>query len=250
MRSSRGALGLALLLAATPLVAAPQSQVPPGTVQTDPVLARVFEVRFRSLDDAAQLVTKSNVLSPQGIVSLQPGLRMLVVQDRASVLDRVASLLKSFDLPPRNVEITLSLFLGSDRREEQAGRQSQPGALSKEVRGVIETLGDFTKWTDYSLLGGHSLTSIEGSRVELRLSDDYKALFEVAAVKDTPAGTVVSLKRFTLQRIVRTADGSERAEDYLLMDVDLPAGKNFVLGAAKSPESRKVLFIAFQAKAR
>ena len=90
----------------------------------EPILARAYEVKFKSLADAAELV--SPLMSAQGSVTLQPRLKTLTVQDRVSVLDRVASLLRSFDVAPRNVEIAMSLFLGTDRREQEAGRSIPP----------------------------------------------------------------------------------------------------------------------------
>jgi hypothetical protein len=134
------------------------------------VTARAFPVRFRPLADAADVVAP--LLSADGTVTLRPRLRMLVVQDREEVLDRVEALLLSFDLPPRNVEVTLSLFLGTDRLT--AGRQrGGPGPeFSKEVRGVIETLGDVTKWIAYEPLGSRSVTGTEGATVTAELSHD------------------------------------------------------------------------------
>ena len=252
MKSTAPSRALALaLLAAAVLVAAGAAVAPSRAAEAagarvEPVLARAFEVRFRSLNDAADLV--ASVLSVDGSVTLQPRLRTIVVQDRAPVLDRVASLLQSFDLPPRNVEVTLSLFLGTDRREEEAGRQSRPSGLSREVRGVTETLGDVTKWNAYESLGSRSVIGAEGAPVTANLSEDYRVSFEVEAVKE-PQG-VVKFRSVSLKRVTRGADGVERVQDLVTTSIVIPSGRLLVVGAAQSPDSRKALFLTLQAKPR
>jgi len=94
----------------------------------EPVSARAFAVKFKSLADAAEIV--SPVLSPDGTMTLQPRLKTLTIQDRPAVLDRVGKLLDSFDTPPRTVDITLSLFLGTDRRDQDPGKAAPPSSLT------------------------------------------------------------------------------------------------------------------------
>ena len=210
----------------------------------DPLSARAYEVRFKSLADAAELV--SPLLTPQGSVTLQPRLKTLTVQDRVSVLDRVASLLASFDLAPRNVEIAMSLFLGTDRREQEAGRIVPPSSMTTDVRGIAETLGDFTKWNAYESLGGRSVTGAEGGRVTVNLSEEYRVAYDVETVRDAS----VKLKHFLLQRLTRGPDGKERVQDVYGADVVLPVGRMLMIGAAQNPESKRALFLTLQARPR
>jgi len=241
-RRDRLALGAALLL---PLVLGPpaRAQAP----AKDLVLARAFEVRYRPLADAADLV--GPLLSEEGSVTLKPRLRTLVVQDQVSVLDRVAELLQSFDVPPRNVEVTLSLFLGSERRPNQrAGRAASP-EFSKEVRGVIETLGDFTKWTAYEPLGSRSVTGVEGGEpVVANLSADYRVVFTVDSVH--PARRIVNFKRFSLQRRELDEEGQQTVKNLYTTGMVLPMGKLHVVGAASDPGSQRALFLTLQVRAR
>ncbi|MBZ5640615.1 MAG: hypothetical protein LAO51_17905 [Acidobacteriia bacterium] len=242
---------VAVVLAAASVAAvaaapAPARAVEAGATRVEPILARAYEVRFRPLKDAADLV--GSVLSADGSVTLQPKLRTIVVQDRAAVLDRVASLLQSFDLPPRSVEVTLSLFLGTDRRDEEAGRQAHAEGVSREVRGVTETLGDVTKWNAYEPLGSRSVVGAEGAAVTVNLSDEYRVTFEVESVTE-PQG-VITLRKVSLKRVSRGADGVERLEDIVSTFVVIPKGKLQVIGAAKSPDSKKALFLSLQARPR
>jgi hypothetical protein len=210
--------------------------------------ARAFPVRHKSVSDAAELV--GTVLSPEGSVRIQPRLKTLVVEDRAEILGRVESLLRSFDLPPRNVEVTLQLLVGTDRGERHAGALG-PRSVSKEVRGVSETLSDFTKWTSYELLGSQSVTGAEGHRVTAQLSADYRVVLEVEAVVPPSAGApqgMVLLRSVVLERLDRTSTGEERVEPLYSTSIQLHVGKLLLVGAARSPDSRRAIFLTLKAR--
>ena len=236
---------LCVALCAAALVAG----IPPAAAQVgdpDPITARAFEVHYQPLTDAYDLVEP--LLSDRGTVTLRPRLATLVVEDRRAVLDRVAAVLESWDLPPRNVEITLSLFLGTDRRDEDPAAPKADHGLSQEVRGVLEKLGDFTKWTSYESLGSRSVTGTEGDTVVANLSDEYRVEFVVGAVHPTHGS--VKFDKLQLQRVTRADDGRERVEDLYTAGMVLPAGKLKLVGAATDPHARRVLFLALQTRAR
>jgi len=237
---------MAAMLAATAVLSAGALAAEPED-DAERITARSFEVRYRPLSDAVDLV--STVLSNDGSVSLQPRLRRLVVQDRPEVLARVGDLLDSFDLPPRTVEVTVSLFMGSDRRGEEAGRQTMPPEISRELRGVRETLGDFTRWTAFDPLGGRSITCVEGASVTTNLSDDYRVTFEIDAVEDG-VDDRVSFRSFDLMRVIRTAEGTERTELLYRTRIVVPAGRDLLVGVASGPEARRALFLKLLAKPR
>ncbi len=211
----------------------------------DEMTARAFEVRHRSLVDAADVV--GAVLSDEGTVTLRPRLSTMVVEDRASILVRVESLLASFDTAPRNIEITLSLFLGT-RRQPRSTRELTTGDVSSEARGVMDQMKDFTKWTSYEPLGNQSVTGVEGDRVETQLSEQYRVVFTLEAVDDHR--DKVKVDQFTLQRIARDGSGLERTEDLYKTAMVLTAGKPLVLGAARDPGSNRALFLMLQAEPR
>lgn len=208
----------------------------------EPPSARAFEVRYRDLAEAADLVTP--LLSEDGSVTLRPRLKRLVVQDTEAVLGRVAALLESFDLPPKNVEITLSLFMGREQREESGGTETAHGVFSKEVRGVIETLGDFTKWTAYEPLGSRSVTGVEGGRVETQLSEEYRVIFTVNAVHE--AQGTVKFDSFALQRLKRDEQGRQTVDDLYKTGMVLNVGRLHVVGAASGADSKRALFLTVQ----
>ncbi len=215
-----------------------------GQTDADPIGARAYEVRYRALSDAAELV--EGLLSAEGVLTLKPRLKTLVVEDRNSVLDRVDSLLESFDLPPRSVEVTVTLFLG--RREEPPGGDSGGAVpLSREVRGVIETLGDFTRWTSYEPLGSGSVVGVEGALLETSLTAEYLVSFTVESIH---ANGAVKFQRFSLQRIERKEDGSEERVNLYTAGMVVDAGDLTLLVAASGPDADRALFLALQAEPR
>ena len=234
----RVAVGLAALVLAV-LEAAAEAPAPRA------VVARAFVVHHRALADAADVVQP--ILSADGSVKLQPRLKTLVVEDRSEVLDRVATLLESFDLPPRNVEVTLSLFLGT--AQERPGQSVGASSFSREVRGVLETLGDFTKWTSYEPLGSRAVIAVEGGApIVADLSDEYRVVFTVDAVQVEQRA--VTFKRFSLQRRRVDAQGKETREDLYTAGMVLPLERLQTVGAASDPGSKRALFLTLQVRER
>jgi hypothetical protein len=227
-----------LVLSAAPAMAQPSPR--------DRVTARAFEIHYQPLLDAADVI--SPLLSEEGTVTLRPRLSVLVVEDRRAVLDRVADLLEDWDVPPPNVEITLSLFLGIDRRDEDPRAPQADHGLSQEVRGVLEKLSDFTKWTTYEPLGSRSVTGTEGDTIVANLSDEYRVVFVVESVHETHGA--VKFERLQLQRITVEDDGTESVDELYTAGMVLPAGKLKLVGAASDPNSRRALFLALQTRPR
>lgn len=217
-----------------------------GGLADDPLSAEVFEVRYRALTDAADVV--SAVLSEQGSLTLKPRLHVLVVEDRRSVLDRVRELLEGFDLPPRNVEVTFTLILGIDVREDEETRSGASNVFTKEVGGVLETLGDFTKWHAYEPIGSRSVTGVEGREVRADLTEDYRIVFLVDSVHETRR--LVNFERVVLQRLRRDEQGRQTAEDLYTTGMVLKMDRLHLVGAASGPQSERALFLAVQVAER
>ena len=218
----------------------------PATMADKRISARAIEVHFHSLTDAADLIDP--LMSERGTVTLRPRLKTLVVQDVESILDRVEALINNWDRPPQNVEITISLFLGTDRRDQDSdGRMRVDKGLSAEVRGIMEKLSDFTKWTTYEPLGSRSVTGTEGSSVEVNLSDNYRVLLAIDSVH--PSHKSVRFDKLQLQRVSLDDDGNEQIEDLYTAGMVLPQGKLKLVGAAAGPNSQRVLFLALKSTA-
>lgn len=210
----------------------------------DPLEARPFEVHFRPLVDVAELIDP--LLSDEGRIILRPRLKTLIVEDRRSVLDRVRMLVEDYDLPPGNVELTFSLFLG--RREDGVPSPHANYGLSEDVRGVLDQLSDFTKWTTYEPLGSRSVTGTEGDRVEVDLSDEFRVVFTIESIHKTHGA--VKFESLQLQRVEVLEQGAENVKDLYRASLVLPPGELYMVGAAADPNSKRALFLALKTQAR
>jgi hypothetical protein len=218
-------------------VAAPGAAAPDDP--DDPVQARSFAVRFRPLNDAAEIV--SSILSERGEVTLQPRLKQLVVRDRASILDQIGPLLESFDLPPRSVQVSISLALAT---QAEAGRTA-PEELHPRDRGIWEIV-PLTAFSAFDPLGKRSIIGVEGSTVTTDLSEDYRVVFTVEWVEDER----VNFKSFSLLRVTRTPEGEEQVKNVYSAEINLQTGKPLLVGAAQAPNSKKALFMMLEASPR
>ena len=214
--------------------------------EDDPVRARAFEVRHRPLADAAEVV--GAILSEDATLTLNGRLRTLVIEDRASVLDRVKELLESFDQPPRSVEVTLTLFFGTDESKTEAGKLAVPPYVRKEVIDMMDKLSEIMKWTSYEVLGSRSIVGVEGGRATATLSDDYRIVFEIDSVDEV--ANKVRFKTLSVQKIVPTADGGVRYQEVYTAATVSNLGRLTLVGAATGPDSHKALFLTLQAESR
>jgi hypothetical protein len=214
---------------------------------SDPIRARTFKVEFKPLTEAAELV--QSVLTDDGTLTLHPRMNRLVVEDRGSVLLKIDSLLKSFDLPPRDVRITFILFMASDRRGAVPQPASSASVFSAEVGSVIESLKDFTKWTSYEPLGNRAVRGQEGVVTEATLSDNYRVSFAVHSVARRAGQEVIKFDRIVLQRIHRDDEGNEKFDDLYTTAGSLKTGMLHVAGAANGPDADRALFLTMQVEA-
>ena len=212
----------------------------------DRVLARAFEVHYHPLVNAADLIEP--LLSESGVITLRKRLGTLVVEDRTSILDKVEALLEGWDLPPRNVEITLTLFLGTELRGEDPQAPQADYGLSKEVRGVMEKLSNFMKWTTYEPLGSRSVIGTAGDTVVADLTDEFRVVLVLESVHRTH-GTV-KFEKLQLQRISLAEDGTEKVENLYTAGAVIPPDRLTVVGAATGPRSKRALFLALQTRPR
>ncbi|MDX1390053.1 MAG: hypothetical protein R3344_12740, partial [Acidobacteriota bacterium] len=116
----------------------------------DPIESRVFRVHHRPVAEAAEVVAA--ILSEDAEIQMKfsRNQKILVITDRVSVLERIGPLLESFDTPPRGVEVAISIIVGT-KTEPKTGEvgQSLPSSMYRDIRGVVETLREFTEWKDF-----------------------------------------------------------------------------------------------------
>src|SRR5262249_21643852 len=111
LRSAAGAVfRRCLVVAALCVLTLAQSArgAPTPTPPQPAVVLRVFTLKYKRPEEAALLVRP--LLTESGSVILQPKLNTLTVRDSAAAVERTAQAIASWDVPPRAVEIAVTLL--------------------------------------------------------------------------------------------------------------------------------------------
>ena len=202
-----------------------------------PLGMRIFSLHYKKIDDAYTII--SPYVGPRGSVKMQPAQRTLTVQDAPENLQRIAALIGSYDVPPRNVEVSVQIIMAS------AGAQRQEPA-PPPIRGVIDKLSALsTRWTDYKMVGNARVLGTEGERSSLRVGDDYKVDFRIDQVSDE--SRVIRFKPFELLRREAVVEGPERYASVMNTVLNLRDSQLFIVGASKVEQSNRALFMTITA---
>ena len=227
-----------LLSLPVPSLPGPSSDPPSPRLPT-----QLFTVRFKDVNDVYLLIEP--LLSARGSVQMQPRLRTLAVTDDEVTLKKIETMIQSYDLPPKNVEVALQLILATTA-------DKPPDTISPRIRGVIQKLNEIsTRWSDYRLLGSATVTSSEGDRASVEMGEDYRISFAVDYVSDEQK--MVRFKRFTLDRREKPREPESEGESYTrVLDtaLNLKEDKLYIFGASKMESSNRALFMTVTASAQ
>ncbi len=240
------AKGTRLALALVVLVALPAG--PARGDDDDPAQhleTRVFPMRYRAVDDAVLLIRP--LLGDDASVSFRPRLRAITVTDEPARLDRIALLLRGFDVPPRRVNLVVSLFLGTkggaDGEQFQRARPRPPRPLPG-FDATIATL-QHTVWTEYRLLGSAAFATAEGEESELSLGQDYRIRLRVDNVN--PRDGITHFDRFALERRNEPEAGGVPYRPVWNQVLNLKDNQLYVFGATRMENSQRAIFLSVTA---
>lgn len=198
---------------------------------------KVYTIKFKDVEDVVTLI--SPLLSDFGSLTVQPKLKTITVEDFTLNLNKIGEAIKGYDLPPKNVEVIINLIMASEKGEKH-------GSIAKEIRGVSETLSDFTKWTDYERIGSVVMTSVEGGESASTIGERYRVKFIIEYVNEIRR--VIKFSQFLLEKRTMSEEGSQYGSLWKWeTGPNLVDGKLLVVGAAKQPGSKKALFLTIQA---
>ena len=136
----------------------------------------VFQMRHQPARHALPLIDP--LLSENGSVSFEEETNALVIKDRVSVLEKLASVLEEFDHPVRTVALDFYL-LAASRSEDGASAAPPSEAIPKQL---LDELGSLLRLNHYEPLGRVRVTVKEGERTEAVLGSGYGLSFDVGTI--------------------------------------------------------------------
>lgn len=202
----------------------------------DGLETRLFTIRFRPVEDVVLLIESH--IGERGSYTVQPRLKALTVRDARENLDRIGELIAGYDQPPRSVRLVIQLIRATE---------ADPASLPRRGpdTGVPDLLRDVTKWSEVSVIGSASIVGVEGAQSTLNVGGDFRVRFRVDAVAEKQG--IIKFDRLVLERLVADAAGGTRPMQILDTVLNLRNGRQLLLGATSSQESRRAIFLSLTA---
>jgi hypothetical protein len=245
MASRRAAL-LRLAFGAAVLVALSHVAVAAASATPSVIVIRVFTLHYRRAEEVALLVRP--LLTDDGSVILQPRLNTLTVRDTSAAVDKAAQAIASYDLPPRNVEISVTLLkASSEPKQPGPGGPIDRRPVSEVIIGVGEQLKRRFNFKDYQRLDSVVVQGTEGDSVAYAIGGDYRLAFLV-----DPSGSesVIRLKDLSLERIRKDEKGIETRREILKTSINVQAGHTYICGIGRDESASAALFVVFEPRFR
>ncbi len=207
-----------------------------ATASAEPLLkTEVFEIHWRSVEDAAQFVRP--LVSLDARIAIEPKLHLLTITDREENLRSIRAAIRGFDRPPREVGISLLLV--------RASREGGNRPISADLLSIKDRVDPLQSFTDYKVLGEATLEGTEGGDLSASLGkeESYKVSFRIGAADDRRG--VVRFDDLTLSK--------RRGKEYReLMSLTYRAksGRKVVLGVTRRANQDTGVLLVIQADIR
>ncbi|HUM02481.1 MAG TPA: secretin N-terminal domain-containing protein [Thermoanaerobaculia bacterium] len=214
----------------------------PPVAAVPEVVVRVFTLKHRSPEEA--LVVVRPLLTEGASVVVQATGNTLTVRDSAAAVERAAKTLAAWDLPPRRIDLTVTLL-----RASTDGRSRTPGVPdgADQIPGVGERLRKLFRFTEYARLDAAVVQGVEGQTVAYVLGGGYRLEFQIDPAGDPQQ---VRLKGLRFERI-RRAPGPGVAEvrsDILRTTINVAIGQPYILAVGKDEAAAGALILVFNGK--
>jgi len=213
----------------------------PPVAAVPEVVVRVFALKHRSPEEA--LVVVRPVLTEGASVVMQAKGNTLTVRDSAAAVERAARTLAQWDLPPRRIDLTVTLLRASTGGN---GRAEGPDGAD-QIPGVGERLRKLFRFTEYARLDAAVVQGVEGQKVAYVLGGGYRLEFQIDPAPDPQQ---VRLKGLFFERI-RRAPGPgvvEHRSDILRTTINVSLGQPYILAVGKDEAAAGALILVFNGK--
>jgi hypothetical protein len=194
----------------------------------------VHAYTFKHKPAAEALVLIYPLLSRRGAVELQPGGNTLVVRDTAASLQRIRSVLESYDLPARPLAVEILIVRASRAVVSPPVRRSDlPASLTRWLRDALP-------YEVYETQARAQLTTREGQAVTYGVGPEFEVRFRLGTLL---AGRRIKLANFQVSRRPATGTAGSPAKPLIHTTLNLWLDQPLCLGLAKSEASRDALMV-------
>ena len=207
-----------------------------GTAMAEPrdpekaLTVRTFTFKHKDADKAAAAI--KTLLSAEGSMSIQPSTNALVVTDHAENLKAITKTLAEFDAAAQPFRLSVRIVSAS----------RAPGAL--RVPKDLDELKPWLSVTPYQSFekeGEADVQGKEGAPGVVDMPSGYRAEFKFGDYD--PASDSIRVSDLQISKVQK-----DQLTSLLKTTLNLRIGQTYLLGAARSPESKRALMIVLVAR--
>jgi hypothetical protein len=210
-----------------------------ASVAAPEVVVRVITLRHRTPEEALAVVRP--VLTEGASVTVQPRGNTLTVRDSAEAVERAARTIAAWDLPPRRIDLTITLLKASTGGP--GGRAAGPDGAD-QLPGVGERLRKLFRFTRYTRLDSVLVQGVEGQMVACLLGGGYRLEFRI---EPGAIPKQVRLKGLVFERYRRVPGPgvAETGHDILRTTINVALGQPYILAVGKDEAATGALILVF-----
>ena len=192
---------------------------------------RTFQFKFKEADKAAAMIKA--LASSDATLAIQPSTNSLVVTDHAENLKAISNALAQYDMPARNVRLSVRL-IGASRVDPSAVT-----ATAEDLKDIAAELS-MLRFNSFEKLGDSEVQGKEGEPGIIDLGTGYKAEFKFGEYD--PASDTIKLNDFRLEKLQ-----NDQLSQLYKASLNLKIGRTVIVGAQK-PQGQRALMIVVVAR--
>ena len=202
---------------------------------------RTYHIRYHKFDEVLAAVNER--LSERGEVSYRRAFKEITVRDLEEVLRAIDAVVREMDIPPKKVEIQITIF--------EASRSGVPNDPPDLMGGTASRLRNLMTYTHFDVLGTNTVPGMEGESTSItfeRPRGGYKVQIRVEYVDEQR--NMVAIKPFELFREQTPRDAAGRPIYLSLLSTSFNprADQPLLVGGARSEDAPKAIFCALRVR--
>jgi ABC-type Na+ efflux pump permease subunit len=193
----------------------------------------VHSFSFKTKDASKAAAAIKNLVSGDGLVSIQPATNSLVVTDHPDNLKAIAKALADFDTQAQPIKISIRLVSAS--RVDVA-----PAKVPHDLEDVAAKMAMF-RFNSFESAGEANVDGKEGDAEVVDLPTGYRTEFRIGDYDE--ASDSVKVSDFHLSRLQK-----DQLTSLLKTTLNLRIGQMYIVGASKTAQSQRALMIVITAR--